>query len=215
MANIDELLQENKLQKFIESIIESNIHDTTQQLMPSLRWQKGDMPTNILEQLISYRSDLGTTGPNVFNEIYDLESRVKDTRARKEDNFGYPESLSDRSLDETSEWTWFKDDGGREPNTFAIDETVDIRDILAQRNILKDLLIKQSESTNIFNRPVDVGGATKESTDDVILAIQRLQHMIERGLDWTQEDTKKIRGKKEKEWEEYRKKYPLEVGDKL
>lgn len=203
------------IRTFIESIIESNIHDTTQQWMPSLRWQKGDMPTNILEQLISYRGGLGTTGPNVFNEIYDLESRVKDARARKEDNFGYPESLSDRSLDETSEWTWFTDEGGREPNTFAVDETVDIRDILAQRNILKDLLMKQSESTNIFNLPVDVGGATKESTDDVILGIQRLQHMIERGLDWTQEDTKKIRSKKAKEWEEYRKKYPLEAGNKL
>jgi len=176
----NKVFKEEPLRGFIESIVESSIGDTANQFIPSLTWHRGDMPVNLLEKLISYRRDLGTTGPNILSKIYDFDSRVSDVRDRREDYYKDLEGMSDESLDKTSLYTWFEDGGGRIPNTVAVDENIDIRDILAQRNVVKDLLLKQNESTNVFGD--DIGGATKESTDDAILGIQRLQHIIERAL---------------------------------
>tara|TARA_Y100000593_G_scaffold6279_1_gene11984 strand:- start:984 stop:1652 length:669 start_codon:yes stop_codon:yes gene_type:complete len=209
------------LRKLIQSIIEANVDVGSlsgynpeymqkmgyKQPETFFRHQKGDMPTSTLEQLINY------TGPDILNKEYDFESRVSDVRERRKDSphaliDSELEGLSDENLDATSLHTWFDS----ENYGSAVDETVDVRDILAQRSILKDLLIKQEEDKRFYpiKGHTDIGGATKETTDNAILALQRLNHMIDRSLDWDEEDTSKIRNRKSKWYDKMKREFPGE-----
>lgn len=208
----------DSLRNLIKSIIESNVDVGSlsgynpeymrkmgyKEPETFIRHQKGDIPTSTLEQLINY------TGPDILNQEYDFESRISDVRERRKDSphASELEGLSDENLDATSLYTWFDS----ENYGSAADETVDVRDILAQRNILKELLIKQEEDKRILpiKGHTDIGGATKETTDAAILAILRLNHMITRSLDWDEEDTAKIRDRKSKWYDKMKKEMPGE-----
>jgi hypothetical protein len=120
-----------------------------------------------------------------MKQEYDFESRIKDARKRYKPNLRYEE----------------------------MDANINILDIISQRERLRDLALKQEENKNIFGE--DIEGGTKEDTDNLLFGLLKLQDLINKGLDWTEEDTAKIKNKQEEEWEKYREMYPIEAGDKL
>jgi hypothetical protein len=144
-----------------------------------LRWQKGDMPTSTLEQLISY------TGPDILGQKYEFKPRIEDVKERHKPNLRYEE----------------------------MDAKINILDIISQRERLRDLALIQEQGKDIFGK--DIEGSTKEDTDNLLFGLLKLKDLINKGLDWTKEDTEKIKNKQEEEWEKYREMYPIEAGDKL
>ena len=116
---------------------------------------------------------------------YEFKPRIEDVKGRYNPNLRYEE----------------------------MDADINILDIISQRERLRDLALKQEENKNIFGE--DIEGGTKEDTDNLLFGLLKLQDLINKGLDWTEEDTGKIKNKQEEEWEKYRKMYPMEAGDKL
>lgn len=87
------------LEDLIQQIIESNVdvsslagYDPDYMIekgfkLPDtfLRWQKGDMPTSTLEELISY------TGPDILGQKYEFKPRIEDVKKRHKPNLRYEE----------------------------------------------------------------------------------------------------------------------------
>ena len=144
-----------------------------------LRWQKGDMPTSTLEQLIDYTGG-GILGPN-----YEFKPRIEDARERYKPNLRYEE----------------------------MDADINILDIIPQRKRLRDLALKQEKNKNIFGE--DIEGGTKEDTDNLLFGLLKLQDLINKSLNWTEEDTKNIKSKQKEAWEKYKKKYNIKESDKF
>jgi hypothetical protein len=120
---------------------------------------------------------------------YEFNPRIEDVKEKYEPNLRYEE----------------------------MDATINILDIISQRERLRDLALIQEKDKNIFpiEGHTDIGGATKETTNNLLFGLLKLQDLINKGLDWTKDDTGEIRNKQEEEWEKFREMYPMEAGDKL
>ena len=181
------------VEDLIQQIIESNVDiGSLVGFNPDYMREKGyKLPDTFLSHqkgdmpTSTLQSLIGYTKP----PRYEFKPRIEDVKGRYKPNLRYEE----------------------------MDADINILDIISQREHLRDLALIQEEDKNMFPMKghTDINGATKETTDNLLFGLLKLQDLINKGLDWTEEDTGKIKNKQEEEWEKYRKMYPMEAGDKL
>ena len=190
MANYDKNIS---IEDLIQQIIESNVDvGSLAGYYPDYMREKGyKLPNSILRH---QKGDMPTsTLENLIGYTespkYEFKPRIEDVKERHKPNLRYEE----------------------------MDANINILDIISQRERLRDLALIQEEDKNMFpiEGHTDIGGATKETTDNLLFSLLKFQDLINKGLNWTKEDTEKIKNKQEEEWEKYRKMYPIEAGDKL
>ena len=177
------------LEDLIQQIIESNVDiGSLTGLNPDYMREKGyKLPDTFLSH---QKGDMPTsTLQSLIGYTkpprYEFKPRIEDVKGRYKPNLRYEE----------------------------MDADINILDIIPQRKRLRDLALKQEKNKNIFGE--DIEGGTKEDTDNLLFGLLKLQDLINKSLNWTEEDTKNIKSKQKEAWEKYKKKYNIKESDKF
>ena len=125
--------------------------------------------TNVLKDMAEH-SEVDPNSPHALERLkgkYDIEGRLQEADVPS----GY-------SFDEMNRPLGVSGSGG---------PTIDIQDILQQRNILQMDIEKMNKSQNIFGS--DYQGTKTEDLNKVLNSMYKLSHMIDMAMDWSEEDT--------------------------
>ena len=179
------------LEDLIQQIIESNVDiGSLTGLNPDYMREKGyKLPDTFLSHqkgdmpTSTLQSLIGYTKP----PRYEFKPRIEDVKGRKKEDLRYE----------------------------LMDADINILDIISQRESLRDLALIQEEDKNMFPMKghTDTGGATKETTDNLLFGLLKLKDLIDKGLDWTKEDTGKIEGERAEWYDRMQEEMPKEFPD--
>ena len=179
------------VENLIKQIIESNVDvGSFAGWNPDYMKEKGHKPPETFFRhqkgdmpTSTLESLIGYTEPS----RYEFKPRIEDAQGRKKEDLRYE----------------------------LMDADINILDIMSQREHLRDLALIQEEDKNMFPMKghTDIHGATKETTDNLLFGLLKLQDLITKSLDWTKKDTEKIEDENEKWYDEMQKKMPKEFPD--
>ena len=179
------------LEDLIQQIIESNVDiGSLVGYHPDYMKEKGyKLPNTFLSHqkgdtpTSTLQSLIGYTEP----PRYEFKPRIENVKERHKPNLRYEE----------------------------MDAKINILDIISQRESLRDLALIQEEDKNMFPMKghTDTGGATKETTDNLLFGLLKLKDLIDKGLDWTKEDTGKIEGERAEWYDRMQEEMPKEFPD--